>query len=166
MSFIAMEYIDGTPLCKTWESYSQSDMDHVAHKLAEMIVRMGEQRFSVIGGMTSPGTADPTVERSKMNGGRDKFHDPACYDIGPYASKKQYVLAAYDKEVYYYTHPILHTLNINLFKDDTTPEDFVKQLRIHEARQRLSWPRSLVTNPLCCVTEIFTAETSSCAEGT
>ena len=33
-----------------------------------------------------------------------KFHSPQCYDLGPYATAKDYTLANYDKEAYYYAH--------------------------------------------------------------
>ena len=33
-----------------------------------------------------------------------KFHSPHHYNIGPYPNSKVYILACYDREIYYYTH--------------------------------------------------------------
>lgn len=66
---------------------------------------------------------------------QDKFHSPDCYDIGPYNSMYGYVLACYDKEIYYYTHASPSTIDESLF--DVVPRDqFVKSLQ--ETRDRLA----------------------------
>ena len=57
-----------------------------------------------------------------------KFHSNKCYNIGPYKSTKEYVLACYDKEIYYYTHVSTSDINSDLFQD-TPLELFVQQLR-------------------------------------
>lgn len=130
--FIAMEYIDGKPLSGMWRTYSDTEKTTVAHNIAELTVRLGEQRFPVIGGMTSSGEQGPTVEGAKLFKGRNAFHDPACYDIGPYSSVRQYILACYDKETYYHSHAGSDVLDMDLF-DTTTPAEFVKQLQATRA---------------------------------
>ena len=60
--------------------------------------------------------------------GQGKFHSNDCYHIGPYKSTKEYVLACYDKEIYYYTHASPSDIDSNLF-EDTPLELFVQQLR-------------------------------------
>lgn len=55
------------------------------------------------------------------------FHSPACYDIGPYNSTQQYVLACYDKEIYYYTHAPATSIDWDLF-ESISREDFVAEL--------------------------------------
>lgn len=58
---------------------------------------------------------------------QDRFHSSAYYDIGPYTSTKQYVLACYDKEIYYHTHAPSNSVDWDLF-EDVSREDFVRQL--------------------------------------
>jgi hypothetical protein len=57
-----------------------------------------------------------------------KFHSNRCYPIGPYKTTKAYVLACYDKEIYYYTHAPASDIDSDLFRH-TSLEDFVQQLR-------------------------------------
>ena len=74
-------------------------------------------------------TLAPTVEYVKLCRGRGAFHDSACYDIGPYASIKQYVLAYYDKEIYYYSNAPHSAFNYDTF--DLEPRaDFVQRLKV------------------------------------
>ena len=115
--------------------------------MAEIIVNMGEMRFDGIGGFTGGKNCllGPTVEGSKLfkgrvsssflyllcttdSNGQDKFHSNSCYHIGPYKSTKEYVLACYDKEIYYYTHASASDIDSDLFQD-TPLELFVQQLR-------------------------------------
>lgn len=130
--FIAQEYIDGEPLSTIWNRYTVAEKCSVVVKIAEMIVDMAETRFSAIGGFAtvSPAshTLGPTVEGSKFFKGRSKFHSNRCYPIGPYKTTKEYVLACYDKEIYYYTHAPASDIDSNLF-ETTSLEDFVQQLR-------------------------------------
>jgi hypothetical protein len=89
-------------LSEAWKSYSESEKEEVARKAAKVVVQLGEMRFDAIGGMRPNGTLGPTVEGVKLFRGRDAFHDPAYYDIGPYDSID--ILAYYDKEVHYYSY--------------------------------------------------------------
>lgn len=54
--------------------------------------------------MEPSGASGPTAEGMKLFKGRDKFHDPACYDIGPYRTIGDYITACYEKEIYYFSH--------------------------------------------------------------
>lgn len=128
--FVAQEFIDGEPLCTIWHRYIESEKHTVALKIAEMIVDMAETRFSAIGGFAGPAGSilGPTVEGSKLFKGRGKFHSNRCYPIGPYKTTKEYILACYDKEIYYYTHASASDIDSRLFKV-TSLEDFVQQLR-------------------------------------
>jgi Phosphotransferase enzyme family len=72
-------------------------------------------------------SAAPTVEGSKLFKGRGKFHKNECYPIGPYKSTKDYMLACYDKEIYYYTHASEGDIDTDLF-EDTSVTDFIEQL--------------------------------------
>jgi hypothetical protein len=60
--------------------------------------------------------------------GQSKFHSKDCYHIGPYKSTKEYILACYDKEIYYYTHAAASDIDSDLF-EKTSLEHFVQQLR-------------------------------------
>ncbi|KIK40673.1 hypothetical protein CY34DRAFT_806970 [Suillus luteus UH-Slu-Lm8-n1] len=128
--FIAQEFIDGEPLSTIWPRYTEMEKHAVAQKIAEIIVDMAETRFSAIGGFASPtsSTLGPTVEGSKLFKGRGKFHSNRCYPIGPYKTTKEYILACYDKEIYYYTHAPASDIDSDFF-EVTSLEDFVQQLR-------------------------------------
>ena len=71
-AFIAEEYVHGEPLSSCWNRFSDNEKRHVAQRVAEIIVDMGEIRFDGIGGFT--GCKDyllgPTVEGSKLFKGR------------------------------------------------------------------------------------------------
>ncbi|KAG2088374.1 uncharacterized protein F5147DRAFT_781011 [Suillus discolor] len=128
--FVAQEYIDGEPLSSIWNRYTEAEKHSVALKIAEIIVDMAETRFSAIGGFASPTSyaLGPTVEGSKLFKGRGKFHSNICYPIGPYKTTKEYILACYDKEIYYYTHAPTSDIDSDFF-ELTSVEDFVQQLR-------------------------------------
>ena len=66
---------------------------------------------------------------------QDKFHSLECYDIGPYNSTQAYVLACYDKELYYYTHAPNSCFDKGL-SDTVARGDFIKTLQ--ETRDRLA----------------------------
>jgi len=63
------------------------------------------------------------------------FDSDDCYAIGPYSSTKEYVLACYDREIYYYTHAPVNMIEHDLFTE-TSLEDFIQQLR--ETRQSIA----------------------------
>jgi hypothetical protein len=71
-SFIAQEYMGGEPLSSIWNRYTEMEKGLVALKIAEILVDMGEMRFSDIGGFTGCATHSlgPTVEGSKLYKGR------------------------------------------------------------------------------------------------
>lgn len=129
-AFIAQEYIRGEPLSSCWNCFTENEKYQVSQRIAEIIVNMGEMRFDGIGGFTGGKNCllGPTVEGSKLFKGRDKFHSNNYYHIGPYKSTKEYVLACYDKEIYYYTHASASDIDSDLFQD-TPLELFVQQLR-------------------------------------
>ena len=133
--FIMMEYIDGQPLSSAWASYTEDEKLAAAQQVAEIIVKMSEIPFQRIGGLTLAHEIGPTVEGMKLFKGRDKFHSPDCYDIGPYDSTHAYVLACYDKEIYYYSHAPSSDIDEDLF-DDVPRAEFVKSLQ--ETRDRLA----------------------------
>lgn len=128
--FVAQEYVDGEPLSSIWNRYTEAEKHSVALKIAELIVDMAETRFSAIGGFAGPTSyaLGPTVEGSKLFKGRGKFHSNECYPIGPYKTTKEYILACYDKEIYYYTHAPASDIDSDFF-ELTSVEDFVQQLR-------------------------------------
>jgi len=88
--FIDQEYIDGETLSSSWSHYTENEKQQVAHRIADIIVDMGEVRFDAIGGFT--GDADsllgPTVEGSKLF--KNKFHSKECYNIGPFNNTEEY----------------------------------------------------------------------------
>ena len=51
-----------------------------------------------------------------------------CYNIGPYKSTKEYILACYNKEIYYYTHAPTSDIDFDFF-EDTSLQDFIHQLQ-------------------------------------
>ncbi|KDR66039.1 hypothetical protein GALMADRAFT_148205 [Galerina marginata CBS 339.88] len=128
-AFIAQEYVDGNPLSSSWNGYTEDEKQQVAQQIADIIVNMGEIHFDQIGSFTGDAGVllGPTVEGSKLFKGRAKFHSRECYDIGPYKNTKDYVLACYDKEIYYYTHAPTSDIDCDLFEDKSL-QDFVHQL--------------------------------------
>ena len=132
MPFVVEEFIDGLPLSEAWKSYSESEKVEVARKVAKVVVQLGEIRFDAIGGMQPDGTLGPTVEGVKLFRGRDAFHDPAYYDIGPYYSLGQYILAYYDKEIYYYSYAPDSDFDDDTF-DSQSRTDFIEHLRVKRA---------------------------------
>ncbi|KAL7274431.1 hypothetical protein RUND412_002676 [Rhizina undulata] len=71
---------------------------------------------------------DRQSKASSFFGGRGKFHSKDCYNIGPYQSIKDYVIACYDKEIYYYTHAAESDIKQDLFENTSLP-DFVQTLQ-------------------------------------
>lgn len=140
--FILEEYVDAPRLSDVWMSFSETDKDDIARQIAELIVRLGELRFDCIGGMTPGGTLGPTVEGAKLFKGRSKFHDPACYDLGPYRSIQEYILAQYDKEIYYYTHASDDIVDQDLFCK-VSQSDYVEELK----RERIAAESELDRSP-------------------
>ena len=126
--FQAEEYIDGDPLSDNWTSYSEPEKNEVARKIAELVICLGEVRSGSIAGMEPGGLLGPTVEGVKLFKGRNAFHDPACYDIGPYGSISKYVLAYYDKEIYYYAHAPESAFDVDRFKLDSRAQ-FLQRLQ-------------------------------------
>lgn len=110
-------------------TFTESQKDSIARKLAIIVVDLVQVRFDMIGGLDPEGfNAAATVEGPKLFKGRGKFHKNEYYPIGPYRSTKDYMLACYDKEVYYYTHASEDDIDADLF-EDTTVTDFIEQLR-------------------------------------
>lgn len=126
--FIALEYIEAISLSEAWKSYNEEEKVDVARKVAGIVVRLGEMRFDGIGGMQADGTMGPTVEGVKLFNGRKGFHNADCYDIGSYASIEQYVLAYYDKEIYYYVNASDSDFDDDYF-DDESRADLVQRLK-------------------------------------
>lgn len=124
--FIAMEYIEGTTLSEVWMTYTEPEKLAIASDIADTIVDLAGITFGGIGGMTLSHTLGPTVEGIKLFRGRHKFHCKDCYDIGPYSSMRAYILACYDKEIYYYTHAPEE--DVAEFFEDTTKNAFIASL--------------------------------------
>jgi aminoglycoside phosphotransferase (APT) family kinase protein len=132
LPFVVEQFIEGLPLSEAWKSYSESEKEEVARKVAKVVVQLGEIRFDAIGGMQPDGTLGPTVEGVKLFRGRDAFHDPAYYDVGPYGSIDQYILAYYDKEDYYYSYAPDSDLDDDIFESHSRT-DFIQHLRVKRA---------------------------------
>ncbi len=110
-------------------TFTESQKNSIARKLAIIVVDLAQVRFDMIGGLDPEGfNAAPTVEGPKLFKGRGKFHENECYPIGPYKSTKDYMLACYDKEIYYYTHASEDEIDADLF-EDTSIREFIEQLR-------------------------------------
>lgn len=128
-SFIVEEFIDGTSLSVTWMTFSESQKNSIAHKLAIILVDLVQVRFDMIGGLDPEGfNAAPTVECPKIFKGRGKFHENERYLIGLYKSTKDYILICYDKEIYYYTHTSDDNIDVDFF-EETSITVFIEQLR-------------------------------------
>lgn len=132
--YLAEEFIDVPCLSDLWSSYTEEEKLKVAQNLSKLLVTMAQIRFDQIGGLKIDGTLGPTVEGTKSLKGRNKFHSPTCYDIGPYDLLQEYILACYDKEICYYTHAGAD-IDLELF-EDTTVEAFILDLRT--TRERIS----------------------------
>ncbi|KAG1719787.1 hypothetical protein EDB19DRAFT_1836435 [Suillus lakei] len=52
----------------------------------------------------------------KLFKGWGKFLSNRCYLIGPYKTIEEYILACYDKEMYYYTHAPASNIDSDLFE--------------------------------------------------
>ncbi|KAL9124867.1 MAG: hypothetical protein Q9217_005852 [Psora testacea] len=116
--YIAMEYIPGQPLNEVWSTFTETQKTSAAKEIADVVVKLGEIRFDAIGGLSLQHKPAPTVEGPKLFKGRDKFHSPDCYDIGPYSTTRDYILACYAKEIYYYNHASPNDIDWGLFKAD------------------------------------------------
>ena len=81
---------------------------------------------------------------------QDKFHSPECYDIGPYSSTQAYVLACYDKEIYYYTNAPNSDFDKGL-SDTVVRGNFIKTLQETRDRLALSTPSFLPEQPFTLV---------------
>ena len=128
-AFTIEEFIDGATLSSTWTSFTGEQKNSVAHELARILVDLSEVQFDVIGGLDPSSLASaPTVEGCKLFKGRNKFHDGTCYSIGPYKSTKEYILAYYDKEIYYYSHASKDDIDMDLF-EETPINVFLDELK-------------------------------------
>ncbi|MCJ1474708.1 hypothetical protein MMC13_003368 [Lambiella insularis] len=125
--FIA-EFIEGDRLSEVWSTYDEPTKMHMARQIAGTIVELGDTNFGDIGGLMLDEELGPTVEGMKSLKGRDRFRSSKIYNIGPYPSVKEYVLACYDKEIYCYTHASDDDVGDDLF-EDVSRSDFIKQLR-------------------------------------
>ncbi|CAF9924922.1 MAG: hypothetical protein HETSPECPRED_005697 [Heterodermia speciosa] len=114
--FIAEEFMDGERLSSVWATYDEPTKLAVAHQIAEIIVELAETTSTGIGGLMLEHELGPTVEGMKLSKGRDKFHSPLCYDIGPYTSTKDYVLANYQKEIHYYLYAPEEDIDFSFFE--------------------------------------------------
>ncbi|KAL8774449.1 MAG: hypothetical protein Q9209_000822 [Squamulea sp. 1 TL-2023] len=126
--FIREEFIEGDRLSDVWSALNEARKHNLARQIAEIIVKLGESSFNGIGGLMLDGKLGPIVEGMKLFKSRDKFHSSTFYDFGPYMSTKQYVLACYDKEIYYYTHASHCDIDWDHFQT-TSHDDFVQQLQ-------------------------------------
>jgi len=83
----------------------------------------------MIGGLDpSDLSCAPPVEGCKISKGRSKFHRHECYNIGPYKTTEEYVLAYYDKEIYYYENATVEDFE-DTFEETQSRETFVKHLK-------------------------------------
>ncbi|KAG8529742.1 uncharacterized protein KY384_005223 [Bacidia gigantensis] len=114
-SFVALEYIDGQPLGSAYKDCTADQQETLCTEIANIIVQMAELRFDKIGGLLPSHELGPTVEGVKLFKGRDKFHSHAHYNIGPYSTTKDYILAYYDKEICYYSHASNDDIDWSLF---------------------------------------------------
>lgn len=142
--FLAEEYIEGDMLCDIWMTYRSEEKETVAGKIAELIVHMGELRFDKIAGISPTGKPAPTVEGHKLFKGRDRFHRRECYDIGPYSSTEQYVLAQYDKEIYYHLHADATMFDGDFF-GHISPGEYAGVLRSKREEARLQLEKQPLT---------------------
>lgn len=125
--YIAREYVEGEYLSSIWGRYSEEEKDAVAVKLAEIIVEMVETRFDKIGGIMPNDKLGPTVERSKILKGRNKFHAMENYNIGPYCSSSEYAHSYLDKEIHYFSSTNSFDTDYNFEK--TPLPTFVAELK-------------------------------------
>ncbi|KAI1076810.1 kinase-like domain-containing protein [Whalleya microplaca] len=127
--FMVEEFIHAHPLSHQWMSLSPLQKEGFAQQLAIIIVDLAEIEFDMIGGLDPVGLSSaPTVEGHKIFKGRDKFHREECYPIGPYKTTKEYILACYEKEIYFYSHTNQDFSHSSLF-NKMSIESFVKVLR-------------------------------------
>ncbi|KAK0108274.1 hypothetical protein ONS95_003092 [Cadophora gregata] len=132
-SYIVEEFIDGKALSSLWMTFTTTQKETIARSLATIVVDLTEVRFSKIGGLDHVRfVSAPPVEGSKLFKGRGKFHKNECYPIGPYSSTKEYMLACYDKEIFYYSNADRDDIDESLF-EDISVADFVAQLQERRA---------------------------------
>ncbi|TAQ90757.1 hypothetical protein B7494_g932 [Chlorociboria aeruginascens] len=139
-SFIIMEYLPWPRLCDVWMSYTLDQKENVASQLASIFLDFAGTRFPLIGGLDPDSLlCAPTVEGCKSFKGRKRFHRPECYNIGPYKSIEEYLLAYYDKEIQYYSNGSLDEFQYrDLIDDERKRKNWIAQLKIK--RQKLeSW---------------------------
>ncbi|KAI1137274.1 kinase-like domain-containing protein [Hypoxylon sp. FL0543] len=128
-SFIVEEFIDAKSLSEQWRYLRPSHQEALVYVLADMILDLAQVQFDMIGGLDPVDMSPaPTVEGCKLFKGRAKFHREECYPIGPYRTTKEYILACYEREIYYYTHASENDIDEDLFTDISV-EEFVEELR-------------------------------------
>lgn len=104
-SFTAEEYIDGKELSSIWPNMKPEQKKIVATQVAEIMVTLLSRSYDMIGGLCPiSGKYAPTVQDCKSLDGRNDFYHDECYDIGPYHSCREWLLAYFDKEIYYYSN--------------------------------------------------------------
>ena len=97
--FTAEEFVDGVPLDSVWHHFDEQQKTKVLSNLAHVLVNLAKARFSQIGSL------DPRIHgivphlEQSMDGTRIQVYDPELWNVGPYKSTKEYVLAMYEKEI-------------------------------------------------------------------
>jgi len=67
-----------------------------------MVTWMGSMRGDGIGGLDKEHRFGETMGGSRLPNGGRALHHQVCYPIGPFQTTRQYVLACYAREIYYY----------------------------------------------------------------
>lgn len=96
---------------------------------------------------------------------QSKFHSPQCYDVGPYATAKDYALAYYDKEIYYYTHQpedntdwLLFEKESWMYQDDDGIPDVFRREELLENKASFIEELKCTRDRLAAADDIFTPE--------
>jgi len=97
-----MQYVKGEPLSVAWRKYSEGQKEKMVSKLAELVTWMGSMRGDGIGGLDKEHRLAETMGGSRLPNGGWALHHQVCYPIGPFQTTREYVLACYDREIYYY----------------------------------------------------------------
>ncbi|KAL6716090.1 hypothetical protein ACLMJK_005656 [Lecanora helva] len=134
-SFMALEYVQGQPLYTVWDSLSIFEKDSIVNEIVQIIAELSDKDFGCICGLTLKHNPGPTVDRFKFCQGRDKFHASNFYDIGPYYWTDSYIIAYYDKEIFYYSHAPEKHMYDDLFKDAYHKREFI--LTLERERKRI-----------------------------
>ncbi|KAI6146656.1 hypothetical protein BKA82DRAFT_4154587 [Pisolithus tinctorius] len=106
--FIAMEYINGDTLNDVWLDLPEEEKQNMVNQVVEIMRTMRTKTsFKLIGGIRPDGCSCPLVDGRDAVSGRGVVDGFGLYNIGPYASVREYVQSVFDRQ-FHHMDQMLH----------------------------------------------------------